>query len=262
MPDSLTDWTDRLANLTLPVLPDTAEELDRLAGSPVSSHTNIERILAWDPGYAIAIFRYLGNLPQAPKTPVGTLSHAISLLGSRVVRELARGLSRLEESPRSSPDQETRDCYSRACHASVYAYHWGAQRGDGNPGESGMAALVRRCGEMAMWVHFRAHMVKIRGQVTEGQNADDAARQVLGFTLDQLNQSLALRWTLPPLAVESLSTVGAFKPRPLGVMLAAALADSSGKTGLAKRPRSCWSWQQNSLDFHTIKRSRQFIAKP
>ncbi len=237
MPESLSHWIDRIGSLPLPAMPGSISEIRRLSNSSIANHGEFGRVLARDPGFATAIFRRLGSLPHPPKAPIGTLSHAVALLGVGLLEFQAEEIPCIGDTGKFKPDSGLHKCYSQACHAAAYAGHWASSRRDSNPDEIVAATLIRSCGEMALWQHSPRHMDRIAEHMDEGMCRENASIAVLGFTLDQLNFALALHWGLPPLVTESLQPAGAFHTRSLGIMLASALAYSTS-----------YSWNNDETD--------------
>ncbi len=223
MPASLTDWVERLATTPLPAMALTVQRVGRLLGSPSATHADYQRVVALDPGFTISVFHRLADHPRAAGAEIATLTHALSLLGLSPLTE-GLGLPLLRRSGGDTAEQALRALYSRAGHTACYLRHWADLRRDPRGEELALAGLLRGCGEMALWAGAPETMERIARHQARGMGRDSSALAVLGFTLEQLDLALARRWHLPPLVQESLVPLGAFQPRPLGVMLAAALA--------------------------------------
>ncbi len=228
MTASVSDWADRLKGKPLPAMSLTVQIAPQLVRRTNTTNTDYQRVLVRDPGFALAIFRSFDRQLHPPREPVNTLAHAIALLGILPITEAAQQLPVLKKASFREFGQGLYGCYSRAGHAACYARQWALLRKDHNPEEMAIAALLHNCGEMALWAHSPDQMRQIEHRRGQGLSRQDAALAVLGFTLDQLSFALAAAWRLPPLTGEALQPDGAFKPRSLGVMLAAAMAESSG----------------------------------
>jgi hypothetical protein len=70
-----------------------------------------------------------------------------------------------------------------------------------------------------------------------GHGRKSASLQVLGFTLEELNQRLGERWRLPELTQISQGLHNSFQPQPLTVMLACAVARDSAQSWTAPETR-------------------------
>ena len=224
MPASLHDWIDRLKTQPLPVLALTVRRVSALMARPSSTHADYQRIIARDPGFVLSIFRYLGNLPRPPREPITTLTHALSLSGMAPLEAGLKTLPVIKDGSAVDSRRGLLTCYSRAVHAAMYLSQWIEVRKDFNPEELTLAALLHDCGEMTLWSAAPDQMAAVEMHVAQGLSRDNASLAVLGFSLTQLSLRLAEIWGLPPLIRDALSPDGAFRPRPLGVMLACELA--------------------------------------
>ncbi|MCB1752123.1 MAG: HDOD domain-containing protein [Gammaproteobacteria bacterium] len=225
MPASLHEWVDRLRSRPLPAMAFTIERVTELMARSSSTHTDYHSIIARDPGFALSIFRHLGNLPKPPREPITTLTHALSLSGVAPLEAGVKNLPVIE--PGSGAASGLRACYSNAVHAAIYLSAWAAVRQDYNPEELMLAALLHNCGEMSLWCAVPDQMNAVENRVGRGWSRENASLAVFGFTLNELSLRLAETWRLPPLIGDSMSADGAFRPRSLGVMLAVELARCS-----------------------------------
>ncbi len=228
MPASLNDWADRLRGQPLPAMSLTIQRITRLIDSPSTTNADYQRVIGRDPGFTLSLFRHFVDSGLTPREPVTTLAHSIALLGLAPVIEGTR-LPRIKKPVPGGGNQGIYRCYAQGAHAAWYASNWAQALGEANPEEMGIAALLHHCGEMALWANAREEMRKIERHVEGGLSQDNAALAVLGFTLGQLSQALAGRWGLPPLTQEALQPFGGFRPRAIGVMLAAELARASSR---------------------------------
>ncbi|MEW8014039.1 MAG: HDOD domain-containing protein [Candidatus Sedimenticola endophacoides] len=193
----------------------------------------------------MAIFRLLGA-NTGLEEPIHSIAHAISLLGLDLVVEKIRHLPKLDELKPAAPTPGIYRCYSRALHAAWYGALFGDMTGDNIPNEMAVAALFNECGEMTLWAHAQEEMERIQALTERGTGRDQAAREVLGFTLDEL--SLAKRWHLPPLTIEALQPFAAFRPRAVGARLAAELAQASDHDWNSEQTLECLDLVGEYLD--------------
>jgi len=227
MPASLHDWVDRLKSQPLPAMASTVQRVSALMARPSSNHTDYQRIIARDPGFALSIFSYLSDLPRPPREPITTLTHALALSGTAPLEACVAQIPVINQHSDTEYSRGLLFCYSRAVHAAVYLSRWSDIRKDSNLEELMQAALLRECGEMALWCAAPEQMAMLESRVVQGLSRDNASLAVLGFNLTQLSLRLAHAWGLPPLIGDSLAPDGAFRSRSLGVMLASELAHSS-----------------------------------
>ncbi|MCB1760556.1 MAG: HDOD domain-containing protein [Gammaproteobacteria bacterium] len=230
MPASLTEWVKRLEPHILPAMPLTVQRVRELMQQARTTHADYQRLVARDPGFTLAIYRHLANLPRPPREPVTHLAHAVSLAGLAPLEAAAESVPLLPTTAEATQWSGLQRGYARAAHAAGYALELGSCRGDANPDELMVAALLSQCGELALWSRDPARMQAIERRTMAGEARDLAAVAELGTSLSSLNIALADAWSLPSLAGLAQPYAGAFQPRSLAVMLATALARSSERS--------------------------------
>ncbi len=228
MPASLHEWINHLNKQPLPAMALTAQHVSELMERPSTTNADYQRIVARDPGFALSIFRHLGNLPRPPREPITNIAHAVALAGMAPLEAGVNNLPLIKDRIDVKGKRGLLACYSQAVHAAQYLYQWAEFRRDPNADELMLGALLHNCGEMALWLQAPDQMSAIETQIKQGLSRESAFLAVYGFTHTQLSLGLAEAWALPPLICESVSPGGAFQPRPLGIMLACELARCSG----------------------------------
>lgn len=229
MDNSLHDWAERLATVALPVLDETRQQVSQLLNRQNSSNADLQRVIIRDPGYALALFRMLNQLPNAPREPVSTLSHALALLGTDQISQATQQLPGLKDYPAGEPRKALLAGYSRAGHAACYVAAWGRILGFSNTEELATAALFSDLAALLLWNQATRQMEQVELMTRRGQARIQAEQSLFGFQLNQLSLALAEGWGLSNLVSESLQPTGAFQTRSLAVMLAATLARESSQ---------------------------------
>ncbi|RLJ17241.1 histidine kinase [bacterium endosymbiont of Escarpia laminata] len=224
MSDSVNDWVRRLHTDPLPALHQTLKQVREVLNSVSGSHAAISKLIERDPGFSLAIFRQLRTLPNKPRESVTKIANAIPLLGMEAIERTTRELPVLEDLLKGPPRRGLLDCYSRAAHAAIYAANLAERMGHHHLEAFANAALLHDIGEMALWVAEPDTMKNMQARIRQGDGHEDAALEVLGFTLEELNLGLGNRWELPELVQESQGLFNSYQPRPLTVMMAAAVA--------------------------------------
>jgi HD-like signal output (HDOD) protein len=201
---------------------------DLLLKSSVN-HNRLSGVISRDPGFSLHILQRLNNLPNPPKEPVTKISLAVPLLGMEVIEGASRTLPSLEDRLQGPPRRGLIDCYSRAAHAAIYAREIAGLKGWHEADTLYTAALLYDIGEMALWSATPETMREIQRSMTTGTPRESAARQILGFTLEELSVRLSRQWRLPQLIVDSQGIANSYQPKPLSVMLASAIARESSR---------------------------------
>ena len=233
MTDSIDTWAFRLSAEPLPVMRRTLTRVRDLLYRSSASHSSIRSLIEFDPGFVLYLFRQLNRLPNRPKEPINKLGNALPLLGMGVIEQALQELPVLEDRLKGPPRRGLLNCYSKAAHASIYARELARRLKFRDADSLATAAILHGIGEMAMWNAAPEIMRRIQGLVQQGDGREDAALEVLGFTLESLNQKLGSRWQLPAMVRDCQEPHNSFLPQPLTVMLACAVARDSAEDWLS-----------------------------
>ncbi len=230
MTESISTWVARLANEPLPVMRRTLTRTRDLLNKTSASHNSLKEVIECDPGFSLHVFRLINNLPKRPKEPVSKLGNAISLLGMDKIEQALQESTGTGEPTARTTQASLLDCYSRAAHASIYASELALRLKFREAEVLASAALLHDIGEMALWNAAPDLMQQIQQLMKQGESRENAALQVLGFTLEDMNQELGSRWQLPKLVQDSQGLFNSFQAQPLTVMLACAVARDSAQS--------------------------------
>jgi HD-like signal output (HDOD) protein len=218
MANALDTWFEFLKDRPLPVQAAIALRVQQTLNRAIASHHDFAEILRYGPGMSIELFRSLRRLPEPPRNPIETLTHAVAMLG---LEPLQLATLRMPSIDRLAEEAipGLRLCFGRAIQSAYFAQCWAEMRRFSNPEAIGLAALMDECAEMALWTNAPEQMLAINRLRAQGSTSNDASLQVLGVSLNRLSLRLAEYWFLPPLTIESLRN-NVYEARPLCVLLA------------------------------------------
>ncbi|MES9990779.1 MAG: HDOD domain-containing protein [Candidatus Thiodiazotropha sp.] len=227
MTQTVQEWTRTLSSEPLPVMQRTLTHVRDLLGKSSVNHNRLSEIISRDPGFSLHILQRLGNLSTQPKEPVTKISLAIPLLGMEVIKQASHTLPCLEDKLKGPPRRGLIDCYSRAAHAAIYARELAKLKAWQESDTLYTAALLHDIGEMGLWSVAADRMRTIQDKIGSETPRDDASREILGFTLEELSLQLSQHWQLPDLVQESQGLSDNYQPKPLTVRMASTLARDS-----------------------------------
>ncbi|MET0065835.1 MAG: HDOD domain-containing protein [Candidatus Thiodiazotropha sp.] len=227
MTRTVQDWGSQLATETLPVQRRTLTQVRDLLNQSSVNHTRLSEVIARDPGFSLAIIRKLASLPNPPREEISRVSLAIPLLGMGMIEQTTRSLPCLEDRFQGPTRRGLIDCYSRAVHAAHYAQSIAEWRRAPESKDLYTAALLHDIGEMALWCAEPNTMLTLHRRIQSGDDRENAARELLGFTFEELSAWLSDSWGLPEVVGEAQGLSNSYQPTPLSVMLAAAIARES-----------------------------------
>jgi len=215
-------WVKRLGTRPLPVIAAVSARLESLLASPTTDFPHLGDALRLDPGFCTHLSHTAGKALGQNHDPCVTPAHALSLIGEGALHEAVRKLPALGDQA-----QGLRRCYAQAAQAAFFADRWAHRLGDRHPEEIALAALFQDLPEMALRVQMAKEMAGVQKRIEAGASRDEAAKAVLGCTLDEIGLGLARLWSLPRFCCEAFETAGHFHVRALLAKLAAELSRTS-----------------------------------
>lgn len=231
----VTQWAAFFENQALPVMRRSKILLTSLeaAEGDALSPRHLSDIVLQDPLLCLCLLR------EAERRKSHRLDHetttalaAILQVGSDEFRALLQGSQTVDESNAGLLRVET-----RAHIASQLALNWSTGRGDLNPEEVALAALLGGLGDLLLWVYAPEIPLKAEEMLRSGRAARSAQAQVMacGFTFKDLTQQCAERWKLPALVIQLLRGSESTRARMTRVCSNAArhILDTSETSALA-----------------------------
>lgn len=230
---ALNEWVTRLSKSELPVLKHTARDLTALRAEDdkLSAHA-IAHAIERDPVMAVKLLRYLqSHKRRAQTTDVVQVEQALLMLGLESFFKHVAAEPLIEDLLKTHAIAlpPLLRIMHRAHRASEYAYDWAVYLHDLHFEEVRVAALLHDIAEILMWCFAPESMLKIR-EIQKNDKAlrsRDVQQQVLGFTLAELQQELAVEWGVPELLLILMNGTSAQSPRVRIVTLANNLARHS-----------------------------------
>ena len=197
-------WAAYFEHQSLPVMHRSKRLLAQLetADGEMLSPKDLSDIALQDP------LLCLGLLREAERKKSHRLDHetttalaAILQVGVDGFRALLLSSPEIDESNRGLLKVE-----ARARVASQIAQIWSTGRGDLNPEEVAVAALLAGTGDLLLWVYAAEIPQKADDELHSGraQRSAQAQLQSCGFTFKQLTLQCAERWKLPALVIQLL----------------------------------------------------------
>ncbi len=215
--------TDKLRDLSLPMLADTHEALAALLGKHSLRNPELQPVLLKDPGAALAILRQLHASRPDAAANVSDMAHAISMLGLGALEQV------LEQTSVFTPDDSNRSralmlAYSQAAHAAHFARFLASVRQLAKPDELATCALFQHLSTLALAVRDPEAVLRASYVIQQGVPTESAFRAELGVSPGLTDQQLAASWGLPALARAAMDDQDMLTPRSIPVRLAGDLA--------------------------------------
>ncbi|MBV6389544.1 MAG: hypothetical protein JNIBNLAF_01184 [Nitrosomonas europaea] len=229
----LTEWTQFLSEVEIPVLRKTANDLAALREQePNPSARNVARIIRHDPLMTVKLLRHLQqHKHKRQQQEIVQVEQALIMLGvenalDQVVAEpLVQHL--LQQRPAALVNLLQR--IHRAHIASNYALEWAIRLYDTHFEEIRIAALLHDITEMLLRCFVPDKMLEIDALQRQDSTLRSATVQktILGFTVYDLQATLIEAWALPELLIMLMDKKHIAHPRVRNVVLAVNLARHS-----------------------------------
>jgi len=236
-------------NITLPIMPATAQALHQQLASDHSNNQVLQRILMRDPAATIALYRRIEKSRPGASDIITGPAHALSMLGFQAFTDLLNDLPQ-STGPTENNLLQAGFAYSQAAHAGWFARQLGAAIALGNLEEIAVAALLQNPAILALWQVDSESAARATNAVRDGVSFENAFSAELGEPLAQANRRLAQAWHFPSLASEVMGNWDPLKKRPQLVAFANMLAQTTFA-----------AWNQESLDLQT-EMLHEFLGMP
>ncbi|HQU98631.1 MAG TPA: HDOD domain-containing protein [Nitrosomonas sp.] len=234
-PRKLSEWVDFLTAAEIPVLKQTARNISKLQHD--AQHMNARsfaQIVKNDPLMTVKLLRYLQSHKQlAQKHDVIEIEQIALMIGLETTLEKVAPEPLVEEILNQSGNMAALVHLLKTAHranmAAGYAFDWAVRLHDLHYEEIRTATLLHDIAEMLMWCFSPKEMLQIKtSQMNDKTLRSVVAQQnVLGFTLNQLQVELAIKWRLPELLIALTDDKNKTQQRVRNVILAVNLARHS-----------------------------------
>jgi HD-like signal output (HDOD) protein len=229
----LASWVDFLTRSDLPVLKQTARDLEALREDQNKlSARAVAQVIAVDPMLTVKLLRYLQQHKHRSQTSeVSLVEQALIMLGVEAFFNKIPAKPLVQDVLKGHMDAlvQLLHVLHRSHRASEYAYDWAVRLSDLHYEEVRIAALLHDLAEMLMWCFAPQQMMQIRAMQQQDKTLRSRAVQeeVLGFALGDLQKALITQWELPELLLTLMDDQNSQKPRVRNVLLAVNLARHS-----------------------------------
>lgn len=197
-------WAAYFENQALPVMVRSKEWLERLDAEEgeAPSPKDLSDIVLQDPLLCLRLLREAERRKSHRlERETTTALAAILQLGSDEFRALLQSSPTVDENNTGLLHVE-----QRAHLAARLALAWSTGRGDLNPEEVALAALLGGVGDLLLWVYAPEIPEKAAELLRSGRAARSAQAQLMacGFAFKDLTLQCAERWRLPALVIQLL----------------------------------------------------------
>ncbi len=183
----------------LPTLPAVAVELIALNRSPDVSAAAIADVIRNDPAITMKVVRAVNSVHFGLSRTVGSLNHAVSLLGTHVVSSLALSFSLVDDAIREGAMREHyQEAWVQSAVQATAAEVFAPQIGFKSDTDPFFAGLVTEIGRLAMLKTVpREYFPVLEAAREEQRPLAEVEQAILGITHGDVSRRLIETWKLP-----------------------------------------------------------------
>lgn len=200
-----------LAVKDLPTLPTALQEVSRLLELPNTTTDQVAKVISFDQVLAAKVLKMVNSPIYGFPGRIGTVKHALVLLGFNVIRGLIISTSVYDDMNRAM-----RGLWDHSVGCSLACGELARALGMKDPEEYAVAGLLHDFGKVVSALQLPEAKARVDAVVKEQDLLYiDAETQVLGFGHDRINAWLAEHWNLPPAIREGM----AFHHKPMSARI-------------------------------------------
>jgi putative nucleotidyltransferase with HDIG domain len=188
-------------------LPGIYLRLSEVVADPLSSATDVGKVIADDPGLTARLLQLVNSAMYGFPQPIETVSHAISIVGTAQLQDLALATSVIRLFASLPPGLVTMDSFWRhsvAC--GVIARLLATRRRETNVERFFVAGLLHDIGRPVLFTQVPEESRAAMARSSEtGVPLFFAEQAILGFDHTHVGQALLDMWKLPPSLREAVA---------------------------------------------------------
>jgi HD-like signal output (HDOD) protein len=180
-----------------PALPQNVQRILKLSGDPDVSLKTLADVISTDAAFSLRIVRMVNSSFYGLKSEVKDVHHAVSLLGARIIRDIAFTLSIMDVFPIKRSVLYQRQ-FERGLATGVCADFIAQLAGQQNDPNIFLAGLLQNLG-MFVFIRYlpNSYMEILKEAEIRRLNLTDIEPIYLGLNHIQAGEAIAQRWRLP-----------------------------------------------------------------
>ncbi|MCA9243978.1 MAG: GGDEF domain-containing protein [Phycisphaerales bacterium] len=192
------DLLDRIASTeNLPSLPLVAMEVLKLTKDPDATVDDLAMAIQNDPALTSKVLKVVNSAMFGLSRQVGTIKHAVALLGMRTVKIMALSFSLVDTIRDTDVAFDMEAFWRRSLTTAVGARMLGSAAKSPMSDEAFVCGLLSGVGMMAAWRGAPEVYAPLLKRVAAGEHQAEVEINTLGFTYAQMSGRLLEAWGLP-----------------------------------------------------------------
>lgn len=240
-PETLDQWTRALCDQEMTIFSNTAHKIYSTLDDKQKGAMELASIILQDPNLTAKILKVSNSVYYNPSNQkINTISRAIIILGSQVIRELTIACSFFESIISPTNKQYANEEIAHAIHAAVQAKELAILYDDPSPEEVFIATLLNNIGNVAFWCFGDKHCQYVAELIDSGNfSPEEAEKKVLGFSLSELGKSLAKSWQFGGLIEDAINNPPSLNSRTQTIQQGKEIAHAINAGWNSEAMKSC-----------------------
>lgn len=200
MTDTLKSWVTRIDKEEMPVFQATVSSIAHIASREESSASELASTILRDPTLSAKILKFSNSqfYRSSATGVINTVSHAVVILGFKVIRELSLSLSIIDSLLEKDPRKNLARLLAKSFFAAVHSRTLAKEMGHKDLEEIFIAALLHDIGEMSFWcIATDEEVQKYEKALQDPKKSPEQAQlSALGFYFRDLTCQLVKKWNI------------------------------------------------------------------
>ena len=218
---ALQHWVGEITVQDMPVFGHTVQSVVSMSKDDSSTVSELTQVILQDSSMTARILKLSNTIFYNPNVKsISTVSRAIVVLGLEAVCNICLTIKLIDTLMKSSSHDRLVQEMGLSIHAAVQARNIAKERGDKEPEEVFVAALLMRLGRMAFWCYSNEESEKLSEALAAStEDPEKIEEEILGFPLKDLTKSLVKEWGLGELMQAVLNDPEGGGPRVRNVVV-------------------------------------------
>jgi putative nucleotidyltransferase with HDIG domain len=203
---SLLEQLDRIQNL--PTLPAVAMEVNALIEDLDTSVNTLSRTIEKDPVIVSKLLKLVNSAFYGLSSKVGSISHALVVLGSNTVRNAVLSVSVIDafSNNATNPYADVRSLWRHSIAVALTSRHLAQASRLSPPDVAFVGGLLHDIGKFVLSQFFQEDFIRICCLVSEHEVSwHEAEKREIGVSHAKIGGRLAAKWKLPGELVDAIS---------------------------------------------------------
>lgn len=228
--ENIDQFVETLSKKSMPALSSTVLKMGQLTSADDSRVSQLTEQVLKDPTLTTRVLQVANSVIYRGLTgQVNTITRAIVLMGFTTIRDICVSMKILDEMLKKSPTQHLKNVMAKSFHAAMQAKGMINKAKSGVREEIFISSLLHHLGEMSVLSRDDEISSRLDYLISKkGLSPDQAAKEVMGFTFQDLTLGLANSWSLSDMMRQAVKPPPTISKPVQAVLLGEELSQVAG----------------------------------